>query len=886
LDFYYCSGLGDVYLDPEFVFFQDLFLWAFIFLIGFTFLSTFLNQMSDLCNGIFPDSGEALKERLRNTNLVGLRAVHYKEKNTKALQNIGELVEKMDDDSVGELLLRLTRIRQKKELLIHLLFQTQDELDYFANRGENYEDPPLPRVAEEENMLSEVMEKTSREREKLERYRDRIQSDTMDETISPAIATACQKEEGKVTKKGKLPFLASLVFGVMVLAGLPCAHSSSPSTGFPGIIPSNPSQANSNQSNSRFQNDQSSLVNNPNFSDDDGGESELEGSNDESSSEWDEPLVPTYDNNNTVPKPLSSTQNSEITDPLQDKRVPPKIRIVGKGKRVIPNVPSSKLDTSRGPSNKPMRTLEKLQQLLDETDYMTTSSSAISSFQDESGSDNESSSASKSWPSSATSPVQGIDTLWTRKDRYKYKKQQYFQEQLQRQQQAYQQNSDIEDVSDTDDGLGYTLPNLPVYLSDDEGDTSTSGHPSVLPLSQPNRPHPMNYPPLTSQQQQQAAAALAHQQFLQQQRDLYLAQQQYHQQLQMLQQQQQQQLYQPYHPNPQYQDPHSFPNPQYPPVYHTSQNLVSPTLQEQNPKNQHFVPQIPNSPKSFQQPLYSLPHVGPGTIPMRPDPKSVGASKLSAQSTPIAVAGNDSVDSISPVAYLVPSPHPNGYQVRRPSMATRIWKAFLSIQRVLFCAGLAAIVAYAAVSPRSLHFVEYNQKFYENVRRVTLVVLPPLFLYGWAAVDWTGGYGKFPTYETAHLIPPPEWSKGSNPVHHLIRAMSRSFTAGYVTTFVLEIVLTTFLRLAVFAWWEPGLFAPPFSPSVDVDNENPSLGAASLGVPPPAWLILPWVLRERKLRVKRITLLVADFLTSCVASPIVEEVAKLILLQWTIRLPK
>jgi hypothetical protein len=31
-------------------------------------------------------------------------------------------------------------------------------------------------------------------------------------------------------------------------------------------------------------------------------------------------------------------------------------------------------------------------------------------------------------------------------------------------------SSDVDDHSDTDDGLGYTLPNLQVYLSDVEGD--------------------------------------------------------------------------------------------------------------------------------------------------------------------------------------------------------------------------------------------------------------------------------------------------------------------------------------------------------------------------------------------------------------------------------
>jgi hypothetical protein len=150
--------------------------------LGSRFCLHFSIKCPNYAGVCFPHSGEVLKERLRNTHLVGLRAVHYKETNEKALQSIGELVDKMDDDSVGELMLRLTRIRQKKELLIHLLHQTQEELDYFQNRGEKYEDPPLPRVAEEEDnkyfevlrMLSEILYKTSLERARLERYRDRV----------------------------------------------------------------------------------------------------------------------------------------------------------------------------------------------------------------------------------------------------------------------------------------------------------------------------------------------------------------------------------------------------------------------------------------------------------------------------------------------------------------------------------------------------------------------------------------------------------------------------------------------------------------------------------------------------------------------------------------
>ena len=36
------------------------------------------------------------------------------------------------------------------------------------------QDPSLPRVADEENMLTEILDKTSRERARLEGYRDRV----------------------------------------------------------------------------------------------------------------------------------------------------------------------------------------------------------------------------------------------------------------------------------------------------------------------------------------------------------------------------------------------------------------------------------------------------------------------------------------------------------------------------------------------------------------------------------------------------------------------------------------------------------------------------------------------------------------------------------------
>jgi hypothetical protein len=113
------------------------------------------------------------------------------------------------------------------------------------------------------------------------------------------------------------------------------------------------------------------------------------------------------------------------------------------------------------------------------------------------------------------------DKLWTSKDRMKYKKQQQrirrakqeqkrLQEQL-RSPPLHPNSSDDEDTDDTDDGLGYTLPNLPVFFSDAEGtttDLTDMDHPSTLhqggqmqPPLQPPPPPPFEqrgtyqYPP-------------------------------------------------------------------------------------------------------------------------------------------------------------------------------------------------------------------------------------------------------------------------------------------------------------------------------------------------------------------------------------------------------
>lgn len=104
---------------------------------------------------------------------AGLKTIKYKEKNEKALDAIGGIVSKMDDDLVDSIEKRAGWTRQKKEILIHLLYQTEQEIDYFTKRGEKYDPPSLSRVNCEENMLIEILDKTRKERKCIEHYRRR-----------------------------------------------------------------------------------------------------------------------------------------------------------------------------------------------------------------------------------------------------------------------------------------------------------------------------------------------------------------------------------------------------------------------------------------------------------------------------------------------------------------------------------------------------------------------------------------------------------------------------------------------------------------------------------------------------------------------------------------
>lgn len=166
---------------------------------------------------------------------------------------------------------------------------------------------------------------------------------------------------------------------------------------------------------------------------------------------------------------------------------------------------------------------------------------------------------------------------------------------------------------------------------------------------------------------------------------------------------------------------------------------------------------------------------------------------------------------------------------------------FDSIQKLSFSTIGIALLSYCAVSPRSLPFPEYNRLFLQNLSIVWLAAIAPL-------VSLLAVYdGKYNNVNTA------------------IGTFHVSFTLGYALAFISEVVITTAVRLGVFKIWEPAIFSlTPAVPSV----------------------ILPWVLREKQYKPKRITLFAADFGASCIASPIIEEYLKLKVVQWTCKLPR
>lgn len=166
--------------------------------------------------------------------------------------------------------------------------------------------------------------------------------------------------------------------------------------------------------------------------------------------------------------------------------------------------------------------------------------------------------------------------------------------------------------------------------------------------------------------------------------------------------------------------------------------------------------------------------------------------------------------------------------------------SFDSIQKIVFYSIGTLLLCYCAVSPRTLPFAEYNKKFKKNIQRVMLTYIVPSV--------------------TFLLI----YDSKETSLNALLNTFYASATLGYSVALIMEVIVTTIIRLGVFLIWEPAIF--------DLTPEVPLI-------------ILPWTLREQSYRPKRITLFAADFAATCIAAPIIEECVKLQIVELTTKLP-
>lgn len=473
------------------------------------------------------------------------------------------------------------------------------------------------------------------------------------------------------------------------------------------------------------------------------------------------------------------------------------------------------------------------------------------------------------------------DRLWTSKDRSKYKK---VQNRWRRASPPIFLTSDDE-ASDNEDGLGYVLPNIPVYYSDgEESDEAESDngevaeenisnvHPEakspttasaprsrdaplepakqtppsdptgarevgaaplsgsngvITPIQQGYVP-PMYIPPgnMYPYQGSHPSGQQQQQQTLQRPFNPYLYGYPYPPY-------QQQQPYGPYLPSHQQQYP--YPNTyqqnqqwnagdyQRPPQYQQQGNLITPWGQAQ-PPTRPVPTKVLDPTTSTNQPSAST--------AARADPsRTAGMQIRSVPYTPQATGLDMRSMSFAPTITDGPS-----------SLAEASSKiSFDSIQKISLMLVTMALACYAGVSPRTLPLEAYNLKFYENFRLVSLAMISPVVKL-------------LSIFDARH-----------NDVNDIVNSFFASFTLGYPLAFALEVVATTLVRLAVFAWFEPRIFS--LAPKVPIP-------------------VIPWTLRENQYRPKRITLLAADFCASCVASPFIEEYVKLKTLEWTTNLRK
>ena len=523
-----------------------------------------------------------------------------------------------------------------------------------------------------------------------------------------------------------------------------------------------------------------------------------------------------------------------------------------------------------------MQTLHKLQQMLDDTDYMTSNSgrrrsaSASSSSLASDGAtrtvvDDESEEEEEE-DEEDSEPIP--PRLWTSVDRAKYRR-------LQQQRETtnpknhnavaatraknrpsppiHQSLSSDDGGEDHDEGRGYALPNLPVYYSDaEESEDETSSAktsrmpPPVVQQQQqqpqhplyPNNNGPYYYPPPQQERQQQQQAPPSQQQHSLEHggpvfpppesmppsysfgaAPLYGYQYPYPPPpppATYLTPQQHAYYYSQYGPWPQVPPPHSASQqqPSKPAFFNVPRNrAVTTTPPSAYPPKQHSSSTALVQPQPTRVPHAATPTANAVAAGPQPQQQHLGRSYFY---------------DYTPMTIFVP-----------PETMADASMSFDSIQKIGLTLVTVALACYSGVSPRTLPLSQYNLRFYENLGLVGMATIAPII-------------------QCLLVINPTE-----NDMNAFVNTFFTSFTVGFVLAFGAEILATTLVRLLVFTWFEPKIFS--LAPKVPIP-------------------VIPWVLRETGYRPKRITLLAAEVAASCLVCPMIEEYTKLCILRWTTNL--
>lgn len=534
----------------------------------------------------------------------------------------------------------------------------------------------------------------------------------------------------------------------------------------------------------------------------------------------------------------SSGDDDTVTDSSSSNDEGPSSWMPPTGDRRMGNGPAEKRN--------PMKTLEKLQEMLDDTDYLMNRRS-----------------------------------LWTSRDRSKYK----------RQQKRFRKVEDEESDETTDDGLSFTLPDLPIYNSDVEDESNAEepypqGYPQQFqtrPSTASNHqspwapPHPHqrpNQPPKQQQSPQNLQPPMPPQansnQYVPPPPQNYVPQRPpdtvpyrgapYPSNF-------------PYNYPPPLKQEHQYPPPRYQPNQYQSYpySELSKSSEQQNQPARSTPPNLEPKPdaeapkgRAWTPPHASRPFVPQSSADSLRNSHHSGFSSSNrdlevsqmpnyptvAEESPARVLEfENSVEVLNVSAGLSTydqvrfdiSPLPLKTDARDTLVEASTDISLSSFLKLGHLSLVASLLAYAAVSPRSLPLTEYNLQFYDNLRLVIFAGVAPL-VYMLSVFN-----ARF------------------NDVNAVTHSFFVTASIGYLFTFFVEVLSTTVIRLSVFCLFERGVFA--LAPEVPIP-------------------IIPWVLKDRQYRPKRITILVADFVTSCMFCPIVEETVKYMFLQWTVDLPK